>query len=304
MTRILVVDDEESICFSFNRILTDAGHEVMVANSYHNAQTLIATNEFDVALVDRILGNRNGMELVGHIVKTQPFCSTVLFSAYPSFQSASEGFRHNLFAYLTKPVKKTNLCTIVEQAGRTSRKRRLTRGLEMQLFLSPKQPCQFYGIVRNAVRLMRLIRPTIIKLQTRIDQRCAYVLADPAQIQQVVMHLGINAIQAMGKTPGTLGMILEPLRARERSSTGERLEPGEFMKLTVSDTGCGMDEGTRARIFTPFFSTRPGGAGAGAGMGLTMVRTIVENHGGALGVTSTPGKGSRFYLYLPLIEHD
>jgi signal transduction histidine kinase len=116
------------------------------------------------------------------------------------------------------------------------------------------------------------------------------------------MHLGINALQAMGETPGTLGMTLEPLSSRERSSTGERLEPGKFMKLTVSDTGCGMDEETRSRILTPFFSTRP--RGAGAGMGLTMVRTIIKNHGGALGVTSTPGKGSKFYLYLPLIEHD
>ncbi|MCP4118855.1 MAG: response regulator [Desulfobacteraceae bacterium] len=302
MPRILVVDDEESICFSFSRILTDAGHEVMEALSYPMAQLLIATNEFDVALVDRILGNRNGMELIGHINENQPFCSTVLFSAYPSFESASEGFRHNLFAYLTKPVKKADLCTVVEKAVSTSRKRRLTRGLEMQLFQSPKQPCLFHGIVRNAVGLIRLTLPATIELQTRINRNCAYVLADPAQIQQVVMNLGLNALQAMGERPGTLGVTLEPLRGGEISNTPKRLEPGEFMKLTVSDTGCGMDEETRARIFAPFFSTRP--RGAGAGMGLTMVQAIIENHGGALGVNSAPGKGSKFYFYLPLTEHD
>ncbi len=117
MTRILVVDDEEDIRFSLKRFLTDDGHEVLTASHVIDAKSIIAANEFDVAVVDRILTDGgNGVDIVKHIKKVQPNCESIMISAYPTFSSASKTIEYEAFAYLTKPVKKNEICQKVEEA--------------------------------------------------------------------------------------------------------------------------------------------------------------------------------------------
>jgi len=118
VSKILVVDDEESIRFSFKRILMNAGYEVIVTGHLIDTKAILAANEFDVAVIDRILSEgQNGLEVVKHIKEVQPFCETIMVSAYPTFKSAAKTFKHKTFAYLTKPVRKEELCRVVKDAA-------------------------------------------------------------------------------------------------------------------------------------------------------------------------------------------
>ncbi|MCP4693091.1 MAG: response regulator [Desulfobacterales bacterium] len=116
MPRILVVDDEESIRFSFRKILSRAGYDVIAASHIIDAKAILPANEFDVAIVDRLLECHDGVELIKHIRTVQPWCETILMSAYPTFKSASETLELEAVAYLTKPVKKEELHRAVEAA--------------------------------------------------------------------------------------------------------------------------------------------------------------------------------------------
>jgi PAS domain S-box-containing protein len=121
MASVLIVDDEESIRFSYKKFLTDSGYDVAVASHLLEAKALLPTSEFAVAIVDRILGDDNGMDFVKHIRETQPFCEPILISAYPSFESASETLQYDVSAYLAKPIVKKKLCQAVDDAVRKNR---------------------------------------------------------------------------------------------------------------------------------------------------------------------------------------
>ena len=118
---ILVVDDEESIRFLFDRFLTKAGYEVHTAFDIPEAMRLIAEKEFHAALIDRILpGNRNGLDLIRHLKSAQPFCRTILVTAYPSYESAAEALGYGTHSYLTKPVTREQIRRVVDAAVDTS----------------------------------------------------------------------------------------------------------------------------------------------------------------------------------------
>ncbi len=122
MTKVLVVDDEESIRFSFQKFLTNAGFEVAAVSHPSEAKKILASNEFDVAVVDRIFPEgQDGLDLVKYIKDAQPFCQIILISAYPTFKSAAETLKYEAFAYLTKPVKREEICKVVGEAARKSR---------------------------------------------------------------------------------------------------------------------------------------------------------------------------------------
>ncbi len=124
-TRVLVVDDEESIRDSLNIILSDLGYTVEIAGDGHSALAAAQAADFDVAVIDRILPNfMNGVEVIQEIKKCSPFCETVLMSAYPSFESAAKIMEHDAMAYLTKPIRQEELCRVVEAAARKSLLRR------------------------------------------------------------------------------------------------------------------------------------------------------------------------------------
>ena len=136
-------------------------------------------------------------------------------------------------------------------------------------------------------------------IQTRFSPELPCVVADPAQLRQVLMNLLINAKDAM---PGGGNIAIETNRihmGEERAARTVGARPGEFVKLTVSDTGVGMDAETKRHIFEPFFTTKP--RSSGTGLGLSTVYGIVQQSNGWVEVESTPGAGTSFQIYLPAV---
>ena len=122
------------------------------------------------------------------------------------------------------------------------------------------------------------------------------VEADQGQIEQVLLNLYINAWQAMPEG-GDLSLATRNVALDEPAVKPRGLQPGGYVKISVTDTGIGMDARTKERIFEPFFTTKK--TGHGTGMGLASVYGIIENHGGFITVESEPGMGARFDIYLP-----
>lgn len=156
-------------------------------------------------------------------------------------------------------------------------------------------------IVGEALQLLQSTLPRHVVVVFEPGQGGLPVLADPTQIHQVVMNLGLNAGQAMREVGGTLSVRLQPATVVPGAeSPVPGLAPGRYMALSVSDTGVGMGEETLARIFEPFFSTKA--PGEGSGLGLSVVHSIVRNHEGAIAVVSAWGGGSTFTVFLPVAE--
>ena len=126
-------------------------------------------------------------------------------------------------------------------------------------------------------------------------------MADPTQVHQVLMNLCTNAADAMREKGGTLDISLRNMDLPARDPAGDpQLPAGRYLRLTVADTGHGMDRKTMERIFDPFFTTK--GPGRGTGLGLSVVHGIIRNHGGGITFASTPEKGTVFHVYLPRID--
>ena len=130
------------------------------------------------------------------------------------------------------------------------------------------------------------------------------VLADEAHVRQVVTSLIINAGEAVGDGPGLIRVRTEEVCLSQpgEESSGSRpgLAPGRYVAIRVSDTGCGMTESVKARVFDPFFSTKF----VGRGLGLAAVHGIVKAHRGAVEVESHPGRGTEFTVLLPVATGD
>jgi two-component system cell cycle sensor histidine kinase/response regulator CckA len=152
-------------------------------------------------------------------------------------------------------------------------------------------------VVRDLEATLRALIGAAVILETALAPVLGSVLADPRQIEQIVVNLAVNARDAM-PSGGTL--LIETADVRFSQDDGRYpsgLEPDrDYVRLRVQDSGIGMDAQTREHIFEPFFTTKP--LGEGTGLGLAMVRGIVEQSGGHVSVTTRPGAGSTFDIYL------
>ncbi len=161
-----------------------------------------------------------------------------------------------------------------------------------------KQWLDLARVTSDAIDLLSSTIPSFIKVSRVIDTGVPAVFADPNQIHQMVMNLGMNGVQAIGMKDGELKISLgSTVVETGRVVAHGRLNKGLYVVLTFADSGCGMDEATRDRIFEPFFTTRVGAEGSG--LGLAVVHRIVTDHGGAITVTSSPGEGAVFKTYFP-----
>jgi len=152
--------------------------------------------------------------------------------------------------------------------------------------------------VKEALKLMRASLPATIQIRKTIDPSPAFILGDPTQIYQIVMNLCTNALHAMEGEGGILDVRLERVAG---PGDDDLAELKNLLKLTVIDTGCGMDALTRERIFDPYFTTKI--KGKGTGLGLYMVHGIVQNHGGMIKVISAVGQGTTSEVYFPVLEN-
>ncbi len=158
-------------------------------------------------------------------------------------------------------------------------------------------PVSLDAVLRDAVKMVQLVMPSSIRLETELDGKGMNVLGSATQLHQVLLNLCSNAYQAMEENGGVLTISCR--RAdREQLPLGLESREEEYARVVVSDTGCGMDEELIRRIFDPFFTTKE--AGEGTGLGLSVVQNIVSSHRGVIQVKSSPGQGSSFILYLPL----
>jgi two-component system cell cycle sensor histidine kinase/response regulator CckA len=162
------------------------------------------------------------------------------------------------------------------------------------------KPLDLNAVVASLSTMMKRLIGEDIELRLALGEELGWVVADAGQLEQVLLNLAVNSRDAMPKG-GVL--TIETVNARvERNPRGRtpELKSGPYVLLMVSDTGCGMDEATRSHIFEAFFTTKS--AGAGTGLGLFTVAGIVKRCGGAVDVMSSPGGGTCFQVYLPLVD--
>ena len=164
-----------------------------------------------------------------------------------------------------------------------------------------QRPMPLSLIVEETSRFLRALLPPNIEIRSEIDTTSGSIVADPTQIHQLLMNLGLNAKHAMGEAGGILDIRLQQSElATPLVLPHTTLQPGSYLQLSLVDTGCGMPQDVQERIFEPFFTTKP--PGEGSGMGLSIVHSITASHQGAVTVKSAPGQGTSFDIYFPRLE--
>jgi CheY-like chemotaxis protein len=164
----------------------------------------------------------------------------------------------------------------------------------LQTRLQPLKP-----VIEDSLTLVRAALPATVQIDSQLDSNVPPVNIDSAQIDQVLLNLCTNAWHAMPHQKGRIEIRLSTseISTATVASAGE-LQPGHYARLSVCDNGTGIDPLILPRIFEPFFTTKP--AGEGTGLGLSIVYNIVRGHAGAIIVSSPPGHGTCFDIYLPL----
>ena len=162
-------------------------------------------------------------------------------------------------------------------------------------------PLQPASIIKEAIKLLRSSLPTTIDIEQDIDPESGLIFADPTQIHQVLMNLCTNAFHAMETMGGILTISLKKkMLSPQELADHPGLQPGNFVQLSVGDSGPGIAPEIRERIFDPYFTTKE--TGKGTGMGLAIVHGIVKSYGGLISCHSRPGEGAVFTITLPALE--
>ena len=153
-------------------------------------------------------------------------------------------------------------------------------------------------MVKESMKTLRATILSSVDFSLNIPEDLHYIHADPTQIHQILMNLASNAADAMGER-GILKVTLENV-VLEKGNAKVNLKPGRYVKLSVKDTGAGIETENLDRIFDPYFTTKE--IGKGTGMGLAVIYGIVQQHAGGIRVETEIGKGTTFELYFPAID--
>ncbi len=162
------------------------------------------------------------------------------------------------------------------------------------------KPIDAVIVIKDALKLLRSTIPASIEIQQKFPEKEVIILGDPTKINQLMMNLCINASQAMEEAGGILDILVEMISLNERKNDlYSDPAPGDWLKITVRDSGPGIRSDIIDRIFDPYFTTKD--VGKGSGMGLAVVHGIVKNHHGTILAHTEPGQGMTFTIFLPVL---
>lgn len=201
------------------------------------------------------------------------------------------------------PEKRENLKQVMQACARAKDIIRQILAFSRRGEQEEPRPVFVSLLLKETLKLMKVGLPSNIEIRQTIETgpKEDMILANPSQIHQVIMNLCTNARHAMREHGGILEARLSPLVFAENDpSRAKTLEPGSYLRLSVMDTGHGMEPDIIERIFEPYFTTK--GPGQGTGLGLAVAHGIVKSHGGEITVYSEPGKGTVFDVYFPRVE--
>jgi len=160
-----------------------------------------------------------------------------------------------------------------------------------------RKPLKVDPIVKESVKMLKASLPSTIQIEQYIDPAAGIIEADVTEIHQILMNLCTNAYHAMSETGGLLKVKVENADLNAEMAGHLEITAGNYLTITVSDTGHGMTPELRERIFEPYFTTKE--KDKGTGMGLAVVHGILKSYGGSVAVDSKPGKGTEFTVYIP-----
>jgi len=166
-----------------------------------------------------------------------------------------------------------------------------------------RKPIEINELVRESVALLRASIPTTIEIRSDIPENLPAINADATQIQQIILNLSTNGAHAMENDRGVLGISLDAVSLKKESEPHpyfKKMPQGEYVRLTVRDTGQGIAPDIMEKIFDPYFTTKD--VGKGTGLGLAVVHGIVSNHDGAIAIDSTPEKGTTIHVIFPAVS--
>ncbi|MGL1931841.1 MAG: response regulator [Desulfotalea sp.] len=162
-------------------------------------------------------------------------------------------------------------------------------------------PLQPAIMAKETIKMLRPALPSTIKINQRIDHETDRVFADPTQFHQIMMNLCTNAYQAMEETGGKLDISLKQVNLSNEDLVHEpNVTNGDFIQLSIGDSGIGIAKNLKNKIFDPYFTTKE--SGKGTGLGLSTVHGIVKNYGGFISLYSELGEGTVFHVFLPCVE--
>lgn len=228
--------------------------------------------------------------------------------------SLAGGIAHD-FNNILSPIMGRAELMLVENPGNTAivehcrgiiDAARRARALVKQILTFSRQvdqeilPVSMAEVIGEVLHLVRPTLPATIDIDCQLPDHCPRVMADATQLHQVLMNLITNAFHAMEDSGGLLSLRLETLNLGIGAFEDLAIAPGLYQRLTITDTGHGMDEATMAKIYDPYFTTKA--RGKGTGLGLAVVLGILRGYGGEIRVASTPGQGTTFTLYFPVVE--
>ena len=282
------------------RMLTRDGREIwfidqarIVADSGGNPQYILGVmyNITDRKLLEEELRQAQKMEAVGKLAGG-------IAHDFNNILQAIMGYVEMLRLRLSEQDESLeDLAMIGTAAGRAAQLVRQLLGFARKK-TTKAVPVDIHALITEATQLLSRTFPKSIAITTRFDATSAIITGDPNQFLQVLLNLSVNARDAM-PAGGTLSFATEAIDSDQACCKAHPArQPGRYIRLTVSDTGCGIARGVRDRIFEPFFTTKE--PGEGSGMGLAVVYGIVQSHKGEIGVHSEEGRGTTFRILLPL----